>query len=667
VKLNQKMERRAAWYGGIAAVLLSLLFHGSFIGERLIRASYDIPLSLKKNKWVTPEDVIIVYEDPGSHEELKQRFDAAWDRKVHAKLLRKLKEDGSRAVIFDIVFDQPSPNPDDDVVFAAAIREHGKVVIGDHFLAIGEKQGGAVGTTSVHPIPILATNAAAIGLVEVFQDLDVVVRMLYSGHSQGLGGDELASFTWRAAQIDGAPVTKEPNAHLKSRWLNYYGPPEQIASVSYSRAINHTPPGFFKDKLVLVGVAPDISFTGAGKDTFNNPMFAGRPLFAGVEIHATALANLVRSQWLRRADTPFEAVAFAITGLLLGFGLIRLRPVLATMAAVAAVVLLFAFAYIEVVYLRFWFPWLIIALVQLPVAWIWSVIFHWVKSMMEKQFLEQSLSMYLSPKLVKKFSRDRDVGLLKPGAVKQKLTIIFSDIASFTSISEGMDSDELAKMMNEYFQGAVGKCIHATDGTVVKYIGDAIFAFWNAPEPQGDHAVRACEAALRFREMSAQEVRGKKLITRIGLHTGTANVGNFGSETRVDYTAIGEDVNLASRMEGLNKYLGTTVLMTGAVKAEIGDKFATRFLGRFQLKGFERAVEVYELLGSGSPATNGEFAHAIEFFTKRDLVSAENAFTRITQKDPNDGPAQFYLKHLAELRGHELPPNWHGEVELKEK
>src|ERR1041385_9176212 len=102
-----------------------------------------------------------------------------------------------------------------------------------------------------------------------------------------------------------------------------------------------------------------------------------------------------------------------------------------------------------------------------------------------------------------------------------------------------MDSDELALMMNEYFQGAVGKCIPPTDGTVVKYIGDAIFAFWNAPEPQNDHAVRACEAALRFREQGKQPIHGKTLATRLGLLTGLANVGNFGSENRIDYTAVG--------------------------------------------------------------------------------------------------------------------------------
>jgi adenylate cyclase len=202
----------------------------------------------------------------------------------------------------------------------------------------------------------------------------------------------------------------------------------------------------------------------------------------------------------------------------------------------------------------------------------------------------------------------------------------------------------------------------------VKYIGDAIFAFWNAPEPQSDHAVRACEAALRFRELSAQELRGKKLITRIGLHTGVANVGNFGSATRVDYTAIGEDVNLASRMEGLNKYLGTNVLMTGAVKAEIGDRFATRYLGKFQLKGFERAVEVYELLGPGW-MTYGDaaFAEGLKAFHARDLEAASNIFARLLESHPKDGPASFYFRHIEEIRTEPVPAEWGGEVELKEK
>ncbi|HWN96391.1 MAG TPA: adenylate/guanylate cyclase domain-containing protein, partial [Methylomirabilota bacterium] len=146
----------------------------------------------------------------------------------------------------------------------------------------------------------------------------------------------------------------------------------------------------------------------------------------------------------------------------------------------------------------------------------------------------------------------------------------------------------------------------------------------------------------------------------------------FGSATRVDYTAIGEDVNLASRMEGLNKYLGTTVLMTGAVKQEIGDQFITRYLGKFQLKGFERAVEVYELLAKrgdevGAASLHDQFESGLRLFQKRDLDAAETVFRHLNETKPHDGSTQFYLKHISELREHGLPTEWNGEVELKEK
>jgi adenylate cyclase len=367
-----------------------------------------------------------------------------------------------------------------------------------------------------------------------------------------------------------------------------------------------------------------------------------------------------------------EMFLLGLSGLVLGRGLLRFRPLLATGVAVGLALLIAVAACLTAWHLHFWFPWLTIVAVQIPVALGWSVLFHWVQGQLQNQFLQQSLSMYLSPKLVKKFARDKERTLLKPGAEKMKLTIMFSDIASFTSISEGMDSDELAKMMNEYFQTAVDDCVHATDGTVVKYIGDAIFAFWNAPEPQSDHAVRACEAALKFRKLSSQELRGKKLVTRIGLHTGEANVGNFGSETRVDYTAIGESINLASRMEGLNKYLGTNVLITGDTKKETGDRFVTRYLGRFQLKGFEHSVEVHELLAKREKADDvapaaDEFDTALRLFQQRDLGAAETAFRRLHEARPHDGSTHFYVKHIAELRAHPLPEDWNGEVELKDK
>jgi adenylate cyclase len=252
------------------------------------------------------------------------------------------------------------------------------------------------------------------------------------------------------------------------------------------------------------------------------------------------------------------------------------------------------------------------------------------------------------------------------------LTILFSDIAGFTSISEGMDPDELAKLMNQYFQSAVDDCIHSTEGTIVKYIGDAIFAFWNAPDPQDDHCYRAAEAALRFRAQDKHEFNGKKVITRIGLHTGEANVGNFGSTTRVDYTAFGENINLASRMEGLNKYLGTRVLMTGDTQQGVGSRLVSRYLGLFRLKGFEKAVSVHELLdrpedGERTSDLRRRFDLARELFGKKDFAGAEAAFRRVLETTPKDGPSKFYLEQIEHLRSEELPPDWKGEITLKDK
>jgi len=249
---------------------------------------------------------------------------------------------------------------------------------------------------------------------------------------------------------------------------------------------------------------------------------------------------------------------------------------------------------------------------------------------------------------------------------------MFSDIADFTSISEGMDGDELAGMMNDYFQPAVANCIHKTEGTVVKYIGDAIFALWNAPEVQLDHADRACEAALYFRDLSKQPVRGHRLHTRIGLHTGVANVGNFGSEDRVDYTAIGESVNLASRMEGLNKYLGTDCLISGATREHIGDRFVTRRLGMFQLKGFEGLVEVNELVSFKEQAELTQawreaWREALQNFEQRNIVFAELGFRRVLELKPDDGPAKFYLKRIEEMAAQELPDTWATHSILKDK
>jgi adenylate cyclase len=390
---------------------------------------------------------------------------------------------------------------------------------------------------------------------------------------------------------------------------------------------------------------------------------------SGVEIQATELVNLLRADWLMRRTQAMERFILILAGLFFGIGMIFLRPIRAAIVAMISIPLVFAVAYDGFVRSLVVFPWLILV-VQILMALGWSVLFNSIQLYVQKRLFEFTLGLYLSPKLVAKFSSSP--AMLKPGADKQRLTFLFSDIADFTSISEGMDGDELAAMMNEYFQPAVRDCIHRTDGTVVKYIGDAIFALWNAPDPQPDHAARACEAALRFRELSQKPVRGRALHTRIGLHTGEANVGNFGSEDRVDYTAIGESVNLASRMEGLNKHLGTSCLISGVTRREVADRFVTRRLGQFQLKGFEGLVEVNELVdfpenAAASGTWRAAFDEALTNFEQRNLAFAEMGFRRVLELKPGDGPSEFYLKRIQQLGEEELPEAWATHTILKEK
>src|SRR5689334_16233165 len=210
----QTSRKRASgrWIGAIAAVVLGWLFFVPFFGEGLTNLSFDLPLVFKRT--APPNDVVIVFQDTESGDKLGQAPDSAWDRKLLAQLLRKLKEDGSRAVVIDLVFDKPSRLPGDDTVLAEAIRAHGKVVLSDNKL-----------------LPLFGTNAAAVGVERVYPDSDNVVRKLFSGRTLPDGTEEVA-FTWKAAELESAPITRQVGRRDRFRWLNYYGPPGSVTGVS---------------------------------------------------------------------------------------------------------------------------------------------------------------------------------------------------------------------------------------------------------------------------------------------------------------------------------------------------------------------------------------------------------------------------------------------------
>jgi adenylate cyclase len=691
VNLSNQWHRNRV--GAVLSILLSVAA-GLVVGEydfsistTLKNLSYDLPFVIRSQissyrssfDSQPPDDVVIVYLDDVSHKELDQPYNAPWDRRHHAALLDRLTAEGARAVVFDIIFTDPSPqDPEADAIFAEAIRRNGRVILATDLIQSSSGQGGNKMEELVIPYDPFDENCAEIGFSAVHQNSDLKVRQHY--HSPAMN-ELFESLTWATARFLGAEATKNDSTRSMDRWVNYYGPPRSLPHYSFHEVVSEdalkgTP---FKDKIVYVGAHLITYSSGQRKDEFLHPWSSwglstslGR-FMAGVEVHSTILLNLLRQDWITRAPLRLEMLFLIGMGSLLGGGLVLLRPLSATITAILTALLVTLVAtYLHWIH-RIWFPWAIFVVIQIPIAWIFSVVFNSVKLYVQKQLLEQSIRAYLSPKLVKAFASRQDENFLKPGAKKQELSILFSDIEGFTSLSEGMDSSELANLMNGYFETTVSHGIHATDGTVVKYIGDAIFAFWNAPEPQDDHATRACEAAIQIQNKPYRFSESKPINTRIGIHSGSADVGNFGSENRVDYTAIGENINLAARLEGLNKYLATRTLISIETRDAAAPTIITRDLGQFRLKGFERKVHVFEILGSGKD-TEAEaetfapsFAKALEQFQAKEFDLAENSFQETLSIRPGDGPSEFFLRQIEVFR--QAPPtsDWQGEVQLDEK
>ncbi len=692
------MNPRIDWQRNRIGIVLSFLFSATVtlivwdfefsLSKSLKHLSFDQPYLTPSiftpfvpRPETVPNDVVLVYLDDRSHQDLGQPYNAPWDRNHHTELVKRLSAEGARAVVFDIVFADPSPrNPEIDQTFATAIAENGKVILAIDLIKneLGGKESSQL-SEPILPYELFDEVCSDIGYSALQFDPDFQVRRHL--HQSGKG-ELISSLTWSTAQFLGLELTNDENNRVHPRWVNYYGPPRSLPWFSFSEVVGdhaRSEP-LFKDKIVYIGAHLKTYNSGERKDELRHPWstwgLSGEhwKFIAGAEVHATILLNLLRGDWLNEIPKKTQLIYFLLTSFFLGSGLVLLRPVAATLSAIGAALIVFWVAHYLHWAHRLWFPWAITLAIQIPLAWGFSVLFNSLKLYVQKQLLEQSIRAYLSPKLVKAFASRPDENFLKPGAEKQELSILFSDIEGFTSLSEGMDSSKLADLMNGYFETTVSNGIHATDGTVVKYIGDAIFAFWNAPEPQSDHATRACQAAIQIQRQPYRFSESKPVHTRVGIHTGSADVGNFGSANRVDYTAIGENINLASRLEGLNKYLGTRILISRETRTAAAPHIQTRALGRFRLKGFERTVEVLEVLDTTHDETSipqsclEHFNSGLQAFHGRDFEGAIRAFKQSqAERASGDGPSAFYLRQLESLDPATLSDDWQGEVTLEEK
>ncbi len=307
--------------------------------------------------------------------------------------------------------------------------------------------------------------------------------------------------------------------------------------------------------------------------------------------------------------------------------------------------------------------------VSLGLAFVLATAYSYATEGRQKLAIRRMFSRYMSEKVISHLMNHPE--LLNLGGERRRMTLFFSDLAGFTTISERLGAEEVVALLNDYLS-RMTDIILDEEGTVDKFEGDAIMAFWGAPLPQEDQALRACRAALRQQAALAElnqhfEKMGlPRLGMRIGMHTGDAIVGNLGSEKRFDYTAIGDTVNLASRLEGLNKFYGTFIMASETTRAECGDGVVFREMDRVAVKGKVKPVGVFQPLGLAGdlpPAAielANDFAGALELYRQEKFPEAAALFQAILVKHPGDSPSQVFLKRCQAYQESPPPPDWQG-------
>lgn len=610
-----------------------------------------------------PPDLLIVGIDEPSFQELGQPW--PWPRRVHAALVDRLAQMGARLIIFDVLF-ADATRPEDDELLAAAMRRADNVMLGKAMEVTKDPRFAR--RMIIEPLPFLGVAARGMGLMAITPDPDGVVRHFHSR----LGGET----TLAAAATAQLKLPSDLPADL-SGLINFAGQPRSIDTVSYYQVLDThrpLPEDRVRGRIVLVGRMLAASVTPqAQADAFYTPFFAGGgQLMSGVEVHAHILHTLMTGSWGREAGLGMR-LGFTLM-LLLSAALVLSRRRLAPALAFLFFLMALTWGVSFFLFLK-WRLWLPPALTILSLALLYggAVTWEYLLEYREKRWLRQAFARYLSPALVEEIIVHPE--RLKLGGEAKDVTVLFADLAGFTGLSEEMPPETLIQMLNDYFS-TMTRVILARQGTVDKFIGDAVMAVWGAPVPMADHAVLACQAALEMQEamrrlQESWRERGlPQLAVRIGLHSGRVLAGNVGSTERFDYTVMGDTVNLASRLEGVNKRYGTEILISEATFRQAADHLLVRELDRVQVKGRHQPVAIYDLLGAGAatpPAWLAAFHRGRAAYLARDWPRAMEHFQEALRLKPDDSPARIFLERSRFYQTKPPADAWQGVFVLEEK
>lgn len=610
-----------------------------------------------------------------------------------AMALKNLCQAGAEVIGLDLVFFAPGHDRQEDIALATAIQECGNVILAK-FVAVE-------GRGEITPLPIFQEGMIGDGFINMFPGKDGVLRKIpfFSIKPVKEGVDISPSFSLEMARsflnldftldfshkdhfLLGAEETHQLLLPYPDLRINYYGGEDVFARLSYADVVaNHFSPKIVKEKIVLIG-----SSLATDKDFFATPIsgYEGRQMeykerfgkvleegfgakTVGVACHANAIETILNGTFIRKCAEKYVIFLTILFGVLaLIFYSQRPGALWGVLILFVCLCVIIGFSHLVFVRHLFWVqitPVIGILLVQ----YVSGIAMQRSYSKSKAKLVTSLFGKYVSQGVVNDILKG-DLGVSLEGR-SQEVTVLFSDLRGFTTLSEGLNPQETGRLLNTYFDAMI-PIVFDHQGTLDKLIGDAIMAFFGAPGELKDHPQKAAETALKMIEKLdlLKAERGVKGIDRlkvgIGLNTGQVTVGNLGSQKFMDYTVIGDTVNLGSRIEGLNKVYGTSILISQVTAKRLGNQFALRELDQVRVKGKEDAVTVFELLGLKDDLDQGRFKLLSTFETgiiqyrAKEWEKAAETFSQALSLFPEDEPSQFYLDRVKDLLRNPPTSEW---------
>jgi adenylate cyclase len=464
--------------------------------------------------------------------------------------------------------------------------------------------------------------------------------------------------------IDGLQI---PTSLKSELFVNYAGPDTIFRQVPLYKVIEAGINGDkeflsqFKNAIVIIG--PTARSLG---DLGPNPFSEKSP---NVFIHANVFNTIVSHNFIRPVSWRVQILILIILTMIVGISGFITKFYNSLLLTISILIAYFAFSFLSFTQFLKWFynaeP-----TISILLCYISSVTFLTIQETKQKQQIRSMFEKYVDASVVDKLIENPE--LMALGGEERELTILFSDIQGFTTMSEKLTPHQLVTLLNELLD-ELSMIIFKNKGTIDKYIGDAIMAFWGAPVPDENHAYNACITALEMQE-KLRELREKwkklgrpEIKMRIGINTGRVIVGNMGSKVKFNYTVIGDDVNLASRLEGANKEYGTSIMIGESTYEKVKDKIIARELDLLVVKGKTEPVRVYELIGLVNDTLPDEIKKFIEiyhtglkFYRMMEWDKAIENFTKALEISPNDYTCKLYIQRCAYFKETPPPPNWSG-------